>query len=184
MTDEGTNGLAIHLANDTEQTVEATLDVALLQGSRAPGRRRHDRGRRCLAVPVIERSVEEILGHFADAGYAFRFGPPSHDLVVATLRREAEILSEAFFFPLGPTISKRGDRAARLLGQRRATGRRIATRDFELDEVRVRSEPRRAGLHGVRGLHFGRTWRPAGGSVVAPRISVVFRGQSAAPEQL
>ncbi len=107
MTDEGTNGLAIHAANDTEQTVEATLDVALYRDFEL----QVDAGTAEVVLPrsvVIERSVEDILGHFADAGYAFRFGPPSHDLVVATLRREAEILSEAFFFPPGRPSRREG----------------------------------------------------------------------------
>ena len=100
MTDEGTNGVAIHLANDTDQALEATLDVALYREHEV----RVDAGTEAFALPertVLERSVEDILGHFADVGYAFRFGPPSHDLVVATLRADSKILGEAFFFPLG-----------------------------------------------------------------------------------
>ena len=100
MTDEGTNGVAIHLANDTDRTVKTTLDVALYRDLELCV----DFGTIELALTertVTERTVEEVLGHFADAGYAFRFGPPGHDLVVATLRSEDEILSESFFFPLG-----------------------------------------------------------------------------------
>ena len=91
MTDEGTNGLGAHLVNDTEQTVEATLDVALYRDLEL----QVDVGTTEVVLPsnrVIERSVEDVLGHFVDAGYAFRFGPPGHDLVVATLRRETRDL--------------------------------------------------------------------------------------------
>ncbi len=105
MTDEGTNGVAIHLANDTDQPLAATVEVALYRDHEI----RLDTGTEMLEVhprTVLERNVEGVLGHFADASYAFRFGPPSHDLVVATLRSGDELVSEAFFFPLGRPVRR------------------------------------------------------------------------------
>jgi len=46
-----------------------------------------------------------LLGRFADVSWAYRFGPPGHDVVVATLQRgdgkSVEVLSQAFRFPAG-----------------------------------------------------------------------------------
>jgi beta-mannosidase len=42
-----------------------------------------------------------LLDGFLDLNHAYRFGPPSCDLVVATLRAHGAPLADAFFFPLG-----------------------------------------------------------------------------------
>ena len=47
--------------------------------------------------------AEEVLGAFVDVGYAFRFGPPGHQLVVARWVGEGgqSLAAPAFHFPLG-----------------------------------------------------------------------------------
>jgi beta-mannosidase len=55
---------------------------------------------------VTERNVESVLGRFADASYAYRFGPPQHDAVVVSLEREGELLSQAFRFPAGRPLAQ------------------------------------------------------------------------------
>ncbi|MEA3054765.1 MAG: beta-mannosidase, partial [Actinomycetota bacterium] len=57
-----------------------------------------------LAPHVVERrGVEAMLGRFVDASYAYRFGPPAFDVVVASLERPADggLVSQAFAFPAG-----------------------------------------------------------------------------------
>ncbi len=51
----------------------------------------------------LDRNVEGMLGHFVDAAWAYRFGPPAQDLVVVTLESEGEtgVISQAFRFPAG-----------------------------------------------------------------------------------
>src|SRR6185436_6179696 len=46
--------------------------------------------------------ADALVGHFADTAYAYRFGPPQHDVAVARLKNEAgETLAEDFHFPHG-----------------------------------------------------------------------------------
>jgi beta-mannosidase len=82
--DEGLNGLDVHVANDGPDDLDARLVVGLLRedGSlgetasvdlRLPAHGHHTAG------------VEALLGRFADASYAYRFGPPSHAGVRAVL---------------------------------------------------------------------------------------------------
>ena len=95
LVDEGLNGLDVHVAHDGPDPTAAHLRVDLL---RADG----------TVVDTAEHAwvlsahghtrlgVEELLGRFVDATYAYRFGPPSHVRVRATLSgefgtREAEI---------------------------------------------------------------------------------------------
>jgi beta-mannosidase len=103
--DEGMNGLDVHVANDGPGVVEAELHVALLAG-----------GAHAIAEATTPlhlgphgaacHNVEALLGRFADPAYAYRFGPPAHDTVVATLRTpDGTILSQATHFPLGPPLS-------------------------------------------------------------------------------
>jgi beta-mannosidase len=104
MTDEGLGGLRVHVANDRPDALAATLEIALFRdGETCVGR-----GHAPLDVPAhttVEADAEEVLGHFADIAYAHRFGPPGHDVVVATLARGEDAdasLAQAFAFPLGP----------------------------------------------------------------------------------
>ncbi len=100
ITHEGTNGLAVHVANDTGLALAATLHLALYRADGATaGAEAVD-----LVLPpqqVSQRSFDGVLGHFADAGYAFRFGPPGHEVAVATLQVGGAFRSQSFAFPLG-----------------------------------------------------------------------------------
>ncbi|ACM39036.1 MULTISPECIES: glycosyl hydrolase 2 galactose-binding domain-containing protein [Rhizobium/Agrobacterium group] len=102
MTDEGTNGLDVHLCNDTVREQTLTLDLTCLRDGKQPvvAARR--------AVTLTPRSsitlhATDLFGAFFDTTYAFRFGPPAHDVTVATLSEPAsgEIVSQSFHFPQG-----------------------------------------------------------------------------------
>jgi beta-mannosidase len=63
------------------------------------------------ARAAVSYGVEELLGRFVDVSYAYRFGPPQHDAVVAALERDGAVLSQAFRFPVGrPVVRESGDR--------------------------------------------------------------------------
>ena len=100
--DEGTNGLDIHLLNETPADLPVVLELTCLRD----GRMAVVSGRRDLTL--TSRSSESIastdlFGAFFDTNYAYRFGPPSHDVTVARLKhaQTGEIVAEAFHFPLG-----------------------------------------------------------------------------------
>jgi beta-mannosidase len=99
-TDEGLSGIDVHVANDRPQPLDATLRVTLYRDRETPV----DTAATPITVPphtTVRRGAEEVLGHFADVSYAYRFGPPGHDLVVASLERDDTVLAQAFRHPLG-----------------------------------------------------------------------------------
>ncbi len=82
LVDEGLNGVDVHLANDRPDPLAGELEVALLRpdgtvlDSATSAVDVAGHGHRVLGV-------EEVLGRFADAAYAYRFGPPAHVAVRA-----------------------------------------------------------------------------------------------------
>ena len=84
-TDEGLGGIDIHVANDRAERLEANLRVALYREREL-----------CIEECVVPLDVdphgqftdnlERLLGRFVDAAWAYRFGPPAHDLIVTTLQ--------------------------------------------------------------------------------------------------
>ena len=114
--DEGLGGIVAHVANDRPEVLRAQLRVALYRD-----------GELCVAEETIaitlgahgncEHNVEEVLGHFVDVSWSYRFGPPAQDVVVLSLERshetETELLSQAFRFPIGRPS---GVESARRLG--------------------------------------------------------------------
>jgi beta-mannosidase len=101
-TDEGLDGVDIHVANDSPVPLDARLRVALYR----EGERKVGEGTLHIALPAhggATYGAEYILGRFADAAYAYRFGPPGHDVVAASLYITDYSLpcAQAFRFPLG-----------------------------------------------------------------------------------
>lgn len=100
-TDEGVNGLALHLLNETARPLAAGVSLTLYRNDVPVGA-----GETTLEVPArgtLELAADGLLDGFRDLTYAYRFGPPGHDLVVASLTDCAtgRELGETFFFPLG-----------------------------------------------------------------------------------
>jgi beta-mannosidase len=108
LVDEGLNGVDAHVANDGPEPLEAELHVALLAG----GTHTIAEATTPLALAAHANAthhVEALLGRFADPAYAYRFGPPAHDTVLATLRTpDGTILSQATHFPTGPPLEPAG----------------------------------------------------------------------------
>ncbi len=102
MTDEGLNGVDVHLAHDGPEPLAARLRIALYRDFEQPVGEASEE----IELPAhgaATRDVEGLLGRFADASWSYRFGPSAQDLIVASLERgtggEAETISQAVFFP-------------------------------------------------------------------------------------
>ena len=101
LSDEGVNGLAIHLHNDHAEARAVTLefscyaaDTKVVTATRALTLARRSSS---------EISAAAVLGKFFDTNFAYKFGPCPHDVAVAMLRdsETGALLADAFFFPMG-----------------------------------------------------------------------------------
>ncbi|WP_428718184.1 glycoside hydrolase family 2 protein [Undibacterium curvum] len=88
-TDEGLNGLAIHVRNDAASSLHGSLHLRLT--------RHADTNIADISVPVqvaphssIMLRADALLPHFMDTSYAYRFGPPGHHLASVHLTRNGE----------------------------------------------------------------------------------------------
>jgi len=101
ITDEGLDGLSIHVVNESAQALEASVEVEMLAASGdAP-----EAARQAVQVPArgaVTLAADAMLGYFSDGTWAYRFGPPRHEVVVARLRdADGAVLAEDFHFPAG-----------------------------------------------------------------------------------
>jgi len=122
ITDEGTNGLHVHVANDRACDLTGVVRIALFREANV-----------CIATGSAELTVpargsacvraDSVLGRFHDVSYAYRFGAPSHDLVVATLHDATGTrIADAFHHPVGLTSARRDDVGLTADAERRADG--------------------------------------------------------------
>ena len=106
--DSGMDGVTLVVANDRPVPLAAELRVALYRANGTIVE--------AATVPIelpahgeSERCVEQVLGHFVDSSYAFRFGAPSHTLVAAWLMQGTTVLARTFHLPLGLRCTRRDD---------------------------------------------------------------------------
>jgi beta-mannosidase len=99
-TDEGLNGLFAHVINEQAEALEATLELTLYRAGEVMIER-VNQGLTLASRTTRALCVDALLSHFVDTSLAYRFGPAGHDLVVARLFVNGEIVSAAFHEPLG-----------------------------------------------------------------------------------
>lgn len=101
ISDEGLDGVALHVHNESAETLAGSVEIELLK----QGRHRAAFATRAVVISPFESetfSGEAMLGSFADITYAYRFGPPRHDVVVARLRGEdGKLIYEDAWLPHG-----------------------------------------------------------------------------------
>ena len=103
ISDEGLDGLAIHVLNERPEPLEAEVALTCLRHGRivaAEGR---------APVTLAGRSAttlscHDLLGRYFDTTRAHRFSAPTHEVCHARLMRGGALLSEAFHFPEGRTL--------------------------------------------------------------------------------
>jgi beta-mannosidase len=113
ITDEGVNGLALHLINETDAALEAELRFAVFGDE--PGAI-VDAARPVSLAPRSAQTLSafELMGRFYDLTYAYRFGPRAHAMSLAQLRTAEGAISEAVHFVDGLGVPSGGEVAAEL----------------------------------------------------------------------
>jgi beta-mannosidase len=99
LTDEGLNGLGIHLINETAETVRARLSLRCIGEGDAVTMQRE---REVELPPRSNRTLSSaaLIGSFFDITWAYRFGPPPLRRTEVTLDdAEGTRLAEATHFP-------------------------------------------------------------------------------------
>ncbi|MBB2890158.1 glycosyl hydrolase 2 galactose-binding domain-containing protein [Flexivirga oryzae] len=102
LTNEGVNGLAIHIANDGPRSWEGQLRVDLVSDGGHIG----ESLTLPVQAPVPGTTVDLMtaLGEFRDISYIHRFGPPAYDVVAVTLvAPDGSEVSQASFLA-GPRL--------------------------------------------------------------------------------
>jgi beta-mannosidase len=164
--DEGLDGLAVHVANDTGNAVEAVLRIALYRDEQLLV---GEVETAVLVEPhtVYERDVEDVLGRFVDVGYTYRFGELQQDTVVATLHQDGRELSNVFYSPIRGVRRRRfgadelglsveaaaageGVLAVRIVAARVLHGVQLRVPGFDAEDDRFALEPARARTVMVR----------------------------------
>ena len=107
--DEGLGGVVAHVANDRPEPLIARLRVDLYRDLET----QVEHAEEIIELApraALERNVESMLGRFVDAAWAYRFGPPGQDAIVATLERHddhgTEFISQAVRFPAGRPLDE------------------------------------------------------------------------------
>ncbi|WP_093001881.1 glycoside hydrolase family 2 protein [Rhizobium sp. NFR07] len=139
--DEGTNGLDVHVLNETAEARTLRLEVTCLRDGKMPV----VSGRREIALAPRECETiacTDLFGAFFDANYAYRFGPPSHDVVVARLLDAGTdaVIAEAFHFPLGRDRAMHGVQLRANLGRDEDGWWLDVTADVFAQSVRIEAE--------------------------------------------
>ena len=101
ITDEGLEGLLIHINNETGERLDGKIEITLLQHCKNTIATAQESI--CLnAYQAQQYSADKLLGRFYDTSYAYRFGPAKHDVVIATVKNQHnQIVADAYYFPNG-----------------------------------------------------------------------------------
>ncbi len=144
LSDEGVNGLFVHVINERAEPRQLELEVTAWRD----GDVLVATGTKKLDIPAHSTQTLaslDLFEHFMDLTYAYRFGPMSCDVIVATLRDfHGEQLAQTFFFPGDEGI--RPDHDVALSAQARMVDDRTA-------ELTVRTKRLAQAVHfDVRGF--------------------------------
>jgi beta-mannosidase len=123
LTDEGNNGIRLHVVHKGSRERRLRVHVALY---RHDGTLVAEHGRELVAAPRSKREldVEGLFGAFRDIAWTYRFGPRMHDVLLAHLYDGEQLVGETSHFaslpahPRDPgltaTVLRQEDGAARV----------------------------------------------------------------------
>jgi beta-mannosidase len=101
-TEEGLRGITVHVANDGPSPLSARVRLSCYRNFEQLVETASDEIQ-LAPHSGCELDAEGLLGRFVDISWAYRFGPPTLDLVVASLEREGEagveLLSQSMRLP-------------------------------------------------------------------------------------
>ncbi len=105
LTDEGLNGLACHVVNDSAQTMRGTLTLRLL---RLPSSTTAEVSLPLELAPHSQwqQRADALLPYFMDTTYAYRFGPVSHQVAAVHWQVEDDAAGSiaGYAFPAGHVL--------------------------------------------------------------------------------
>jgi beta-mannosidase len=126
LTDEGLDGIHVHVINETDRPLVATVELTLLRDGQFIAAQASTE---CRLAPRARATYgsDELLPAFHDVSYAYRFGPPAHDVVAAALHGPSgDLIGEAFWFPHPVEPARHAARAIK------AEGRRVGDDSYEV----------------------------------------------------
>ena len=106
--DNGLDGLAVSLTNDSPDKRQCELEIQIIRDNNLVLERLSVN----LALPPRSGTlhhVDEILGRFTDSTYAYRFGPLPHNVVTVSLHENGRLILTDAYFPDGYAISPVND---------------------------------------------------------------------------
>jgi beta-mannosidase len=108
--DEGLNGLLLHVINDAPQALSVQLQLQLIRN----GAVQVAAGSTALNVAAHGTQAVDagsLFDHFIDLTRAYRFGPSQYDVAVAVLRQAetGRVIAESCYFPNGLPSHKQED---------------------------------------------------------------------------
>lgn len=99
LTDEGLQGLHLHIINEAPSAFTGTIEFMMLNESISVAKAKRE-----IKVESNQKMkiiAEEMLGGFYDTSYAYKFGPSKNEVACATLKNESgDIISQQFHFPV------------------------------------------------------------------------------------
>jgi beta-mannosidase len=108
LSDEGNSGLDLHVSNESPQALAATLSFTLYRAGEVVVAQ----GQRSVSVAAhrhFELPAAELLSGFHDLTHAYKFGPPSFDVAVASLHHpdsgDGAPFAFATYFPSGRAVT-------------------------------------------------------------------------------
>jgi beta-mannosidase len=128
VTDEGLDGLAVHVMNDRDTPLDARIELSMFRDGRvAVGATQST-----FKVPAhgsVSRHLDGLFGYFTDAANAYRFGPPRQDVVLVRLMdaTTGETIADAFHFPAGYRLPIQHGATVRVDAALRPDGKVAAT---------------------------------------------------------